>query len=246
MIGTQEILTSTILIHLWTTGICYWLRYLFEIITWTQWQKWNKIKAWFYSWVNGNCYKTQPALRRLRPSISGLQVPRDKDQGPRTTLAEILVKVHITVIIIRSHCCTTYVDAAYYQPSRMVCQSVCRSSEPCKNGWTDRDAAWAEDLGGPTQPCIRWESRSFLGNGQFWGGKGRPIVKYRNTAVSCENGWTDPDAVSDSDLGGPKEALGGVHTGATWWIPLHLSCAAAMRPAVKLLQTLIIITNEYY
>jgi len=30
-----------------------------------------------------------------------------------------------------------------------VCRSVCHTSEPCKNGWTDRHAVWVEDLGGP-------------------------------------------------------------------------------------------------
>ena len=49
---------------------------------------------------------------------------------------------------------TTYVDAACsYRPSSVVCRSVCRSvchtSEPCKNGCTDRDAVWVEDSGGP-------------------------------------------------------------------------------------------------
>jgi len=37
-----------------------------------------------------------------------------------------------------------------------VCLSVCHTSEPCKNGCTDRDAVWVEDLGGPKEPCIRW------------------------------------------------------------------------------------------
>ena len=36
--------------------------------------------------------------------------------------------------IIRPHRSTTYVDAAYsYRPSSVVCRSVCRTSEPCKN-----------------------------------------------------------------------------------------------------------------
>jgi len=41
-------------------------------------------------------------------------------------------------------------------PTELVCRSVCHTSEPCKNGCTDRDAVWAEDLGGPKEPCIRW------------------------------------------------------------------------------------------
>ena len=179
MIGTQEILTSTILIHLWTSGICYWLRYLFEIITWTQWQKWNKIKAWFYCWVNGNCYKTQLALRRLRPSISGLQVPRDKDQGPRTTLAEISVKVHITIIIIRSHCCSTYVDAAYYyQPSRMAWRSVCPSVavvSPAKTVEPIEMPLGLRTWVGPLNHVLDGSPDPSSGTGNFEEGKGGPL-----------------------------------------------------------------------
>jgi len=49
--------------------------------------------------------------------------------------------VHIIIIIIRPHRSTTYVDAAYcYRPSSVACWSVCHTSEPCKNGCTDRDA----------------------------------------------------------------------------------------------------------
>jgi len=28
---------------------------------------------------------------------------------------------------------------------------------PCKNGWTDRDAVWNVNSGGPKEPCIRWD-----------------------------------------------------------------------------------------
>ena len=38
----------------------------------------------------------------------------------------------------------------------MVCRSVCHTSEPCKNGCTDRAAFRVDDLGGPDEPCIRW------------------------------------------------------------------------------------------
>ena len=38
--------------------------------------------------------------------------------------------------------------------------------------------------GGPREPCIRLESRSPHRKGQFWRGKGRPIVEYRNTLWS--------------------------------------------------------------
>jgi len=59
-----------------------------------------------------------------------------------------------------------------------VAWSVCHTSEPCKNGWTDRDAVWVEDSGEPREPCITWGPDSH-GKGQVFGEKGRPIVKYR-------------------------------------------------------------------
>ena len=37
-----------------------------------------------------------------------------------------------------------------------VCVNIGHVREPCKNGWTDRDAVWDEDAGGPKEPCIRW------------------------------------------------------------------------------------------
>jgi len=41
--------------------------------------------------------------------------------------------------------------------STVVCRlSVCHSSEPCKNGWTDRDAVWVVDLGASKEACVTW------------------------------------------------------------------------------------------
>jgi len=37
------------------------------------------------------------------------------------------------------------------------CLSVAHVREPCKNGWTDRDAVLVGDLGGPKEPCISWD-----------------------------------------------------------------------------------------
>jgi len=46
--------------------------------------------------------------------------------------------------IFRPHHNTTYIDAAYcYGPSTVVCHT----SEPCRNGWIDRDAILVEDSG---------------------------------------------------------------------------------------------------
>jgi len=53
-----------------------------------------------------------------------------------------------------------YAASQYYIRScSMVCHSVCHTSEPCRNGSSDRDAVWVEDSGGPKEPCIRWGSR---------------------------------------------------------------------------------------
>jgi len=56
-----------------------------------------------------------------------------------------------------------------------VCRSVCYTTEPCRNGCTDRDAVWVKDLGGPKEPCIRWGSRSPMGRVNFEGEKGVPL-----------------------------------------------------------------------
>jgi len=46
----------------------------------------------------------------------------------------------LVIIIIRPHHHTTWADAAYcYRMRRVVCWSLCHSSETSKNGWTDRD-----------------------------------------------------------------------------------------------------------
>jgi len=58
--------------------------------------------------------------------------------------------------IIRLHRSTMYLDVVTDWVAWSVGLSVCDSSEPCKNGWTDRDAVWVENLLGPKKPCIRW------------------------------------------------------------------------------------------
>jgi len=69
---------------------------------------------------------------------------------------------------------TMYVDAVYcYRPSSLVCHT----SEPCKNGWTDRDAVWVMDLGGTNKPCIRWGFTSRDVEGKFWGWKWASLCK---------------------------------------------------------------------
>ena len=86
----------------------------------------------------------------------------------------------------RPHRSTAYIDAAYcYRSSSVVCRSVCLSvchtGEPCKNGCTDRDAVWLEDLRGPREPCIRWGPDPPWEGAILRGGMVRRIVKYRDT-----------------------------------------------------------------
>jgi len=89
-----------------------------------------------------------------------------------------------TRLIFRPHRSTTYVDAAYsYRPTSVVCRSVCLSvchsvchtSEPCKNGCTDRAAFWVEDLGGSGKPRIRWGPDPPWEGANFWGRMGVPL-----------------------------------------------------------------------
>ena len=61
--------------------------------------------------------------------------------------------------------------------------------EPCKNGWTDRDAAWDVDSSGPEEPCVRLGADPNTWMDNFEGEKGpvqdmptrpavdRPILK---------------------------------------------------------------------
>jgi len=85
--------------------------------------------------------------------------------------------------------------------------SVCHTSEPCENGWTDRDAVWVEDSVGPREPCIRWGPDPH-GKGQFWGEV--RIIPLQSTGTLCghvcKNSWTDRDAVWAEGSDGPKEA----------------------------------------
>jgi len=121
------------------------------------------------------------------------------------------------------HRSTTYVDAACcYWLSSVVCQSVgsvalvssAKTAEPIEMpfGWGLR---WARGTMDQESRCP-WE-------GQFWGGgKGHPIVKYRDTAVICAktaepiimpfglSAWMDP---RDRVRWGPDPPLEGAVLG---------------------------------
>jgi len=136
----------------------------------------------------------------------------------------------------------TVTDWVVWSVGLSVSLSVCHSSEPCKNFWTDRDTIWVEDSGGPKEPCIRC-GPDHLWEGAILNQKGQPIVKYRDTLpwavqkqlnrLKCRLGW-GLGWVQGTMLGG------GGHC-ATWWIPLNHPYAAAMRPVVKLLWPVVIV-----
>ena len=74
-----------------------------------------------------------------------------------------------------------------------------------------------------------------MGRDNFKGEKGRPVVKYSDSAVSCAK-TAEPIEMPNAlctRVDPRKHVLGGVRTTATWRIPLNRPRAAAMRPVVK-------------
>jgi len=111
--------------------------------------------------------------------------------------------------------------AAYCRrPSRVVCRSfcrsVCQSSEPYKNGSTDRDAVWVVDSGWPMEPCVRCGSRSPPSKGAIFMGKDMPWHARRHSAVICAK-MAEPMEMPfglRTRVGPRMHVLNGVHIGA--------------------------------
>jgi len=126
-----------------------------------------------------------------------------------------------------------YVDAAYcYRRSGL--SIVCHNRrEPCKNGWTDRDALWVVDSCGPKEPLLDGVRIHPMRRGNFEREKGRPIVTYRDSLSWAELNempfgmWTR--------VGPRKHVFDGLHIGTTWQIRLNRPCAVAMQSYVELL-----------
>ena len=70
--------------------------------------------------------------------------------------------------------CSVVTDQVAWSVIRSVGLSVCHASEPCKNGCTNRDAVWVEDLGGPGNYVLAGDPDLPMRKGNF-GGKGRPL-----------------------------------------------------------------------
>jgi len=108
-------------------------------------------------------------------------------------LYEYLFWNMLKLFIIRPHHSTMYADAAYCY---RVAWFVWHTSEICKNGWTDSDAVWVEDSGGPRELCVRWKSRSPCESGNFGGG-----AAYCKVHELCKNTGNDGDVICDVDNG---------------------------------------------
>jgi len=127
-----------------------------------------------------------------------------------------------------------------------VCLSVCHDSEPYTKTPLNRSTCrfvWMLTRVGSRDHVSEgvWIPNA---KGQLWGGKGQPIVMYRDLLP-----WAVQKGLNRSrcrlryayGLGWAQGSivLDGVHIGATRRTRLNRLCAAAMRPFVKLLWPLV-------
>jgi len=121
----------------------------------------------------------------------------------------------------------------------------CTLEQPGKYDWTvhvRRPCKMAELIETPFRVWTRWAQGTvyYTGvqiapcKGAIFRGKDMPGHARRH----C-HGSTDQDAVWVVDSGGPKEALGGVHTGATWRIPMNHHVRPRYGLFIKLLWPLV-------
>jgi len=59
---------------------------------------------------------------------------------------------HSTAYVDVADCCRRC--SAAWSDCRSVCLSVYHDPEPCKNGWTNLDAIWVVDSGGPSKHLL--------------------------------------------------------------------------------------------
>ena len=116
--------------------------------------------------------------------------------------------------------------------------ALCR--ETCKNVWTDQYAMWVVGSDGLKEPCIRWGPDPAIWRSSFYGKE--PALACPTTL--CRELWKNDWMIEQpfgiwTRMGPRKHVLGGVHTGATWRMPLNHPCVAAMWPVVKLLWPLL-------
>jgi len=118
---------------------------------------------------------------------------------------------------------------------------VCRHDhEPSKSGWTDRDAVWDDDSGGPKQPRIGWGSSSPHVKGQLWGRK-RACPGHAQTLPAVDIHKVTQQGAALEECSWKFGVLYRVHIGATWRLRLNRPCASAMRPDAKLTLTAVLV-----
>jgi len=120
--------------------------------------------------------------------------------------------------------------------SSVVCRSVCHNCGPCKIGWTDRDAAWDVDLGGPKDHVLDGGPDPHTWRGNFEGEKGLARDMFVRGSIYSKQLSRGRHRYGVHASWG---ALEGVHIGATWQIQLNRPCVAAMQRCVKLLWSLV-------
>jgi len=110
-----------------------------------------------------------------------------------------------------------------------------------KNDWTDRDAIWDVDSGGPKETRITWSPDPYTWRGIFEGVVGPGHVRRSIYSKRCSRGQHWYGAHADWCV------LDGVHIGDTSWMRLnHPSVMASMCSGdVALCQTLVIIMTQF-
>ena len=83
-------------------------------------------------------------------------------------------------------------------------------------------------------------SKSPMGRGNFKGGERDARCEVQRLSEKTAEPIEMPFGIW-TQVGTGKHVLGGVHTSATWQIPLNRQRAAAMRPVVKLLDHLLLL-----
>jgi len=98
-----------------------------------------------------------------------------------------------------------------YRPSSVVCRSVCHTSEPCKNGWSDRGVVCVKDSGGPKKPSS--SSSSFISHTE----QQYTVSQKTKQICFCQNFVKFPPISTQIRWGGKWVHL------AYIWIVSHLS-----------------------
>jgi len=116
------------------------------------------------------------------------------------------------------------IDAVAWPVGLSVGRSPCNDREPCKKGWTDRDAVWDADWSWPKELRIDGVQIHPAGRGAF---EGRTVPNGPDVGISCMlstsvmTGW--PQKKSSVTLNFPNE-----------------KSSPAMRPVIKIIWPFVI------